>query len=417
MATIHKRRLVSGNVVWELCHGSGRDRQRFVAGKTREEAQEVLNQFNHQVALHGGAPTDDTVAAVLGQYFVYLEGNRRDATRRRYVRVLQTFHRRFLEPHFPSVQRLRQITPAHIEEFKTRRQHGTLRDFVDDEADRRDQDLRRTLSQRPSAQTHRDNAKFGWLGRKRFKPIVAPRTINYELQVLRTFFRWAVKRNLLFVNPMTLVERLRIPKQAVPKFLTSEELKRLFAACGGAERRLFMTILMTGMRKGEAQHLTWADVNFELGVVLIQAKPQWNWKPKTDERLIPMSPTLREVLLQHYAARRDNGLVFPNNAGRLDPHVLPKLKRVGHKAGLPNITVHALRHSFGAHLRMAGVSLADIADLLGHRDLATTQIYAKVQQEHLRTVIAKLSPVVVEALESPIKQIGSGQTEDDADSQ
>ena len=51
------------------------------------------------------------------------------------------------------------------------------------------------------------------------------------------------------------------------------------------------------------------------------------------------------------------------------------------------VTVHALRHSFGAHLRMAGVNLADIADLLGHKDLATTQIYAKVQQEHLRSIV------------------------------
>lgn len=56
--------------------------------------------------------------------------------------------------------------------------------------------------------------------------------------------------------------------------------------------------------------------------------------------------------------------------------------------------MHALRHSFGAHLRMAGVSLADIADLLGHKDLAPTQIYAKVQQEHLRTVVGKLTGLV-----------------------
>ena len=56
--------------------------------------------------------------------------------------------------------------------------------------------------------------------------------------------------------------------------------------------------------------------------------------------------------------------------------------------------MHALRHSFGAHLRMTGANLADIGDLLGHKDLATTQIYAKVQQEHLRTVVSKLKPLV-----------------------
>ena len=165
-----------------------------------------------------------------------------------------------------------------------------------------------------------------------------------------------------------------------------------------------MTILLTGMRRGEAMHLTWTDVNFDLGVLFIQEKPQWQWKPKTDERIIPMSPALRELLVQHHAERANDSLVFPNKEGHLDTHILPKLKKVGRKAGLPNITVHSLRHSFGAHLRMAGVNLADIADLLGHKDLATTQIYAKVQQEHLRTAITKLAPIVTDVGNTPGKQ-------------
>ena len=416
MATIHKRRLVSGNVAWELCHGSGRDRQRFVAGKTREEAQEVLNQFNRQVALHGSAPTDDSVAAVLGQYFVYLEGNRRDTTRRRYVRVLQTFHRRFLEPHCPGVQRLRQITPAHIEEFKTRRQHGTLRDFIDVEADRRDEELRRALSQRPSAGTHQDNAKFGWLGRKRFKPVVAPRTINYELQVLRTFFRWAVKRNLLFVNPTALVERLRIPRQAVPKFLTSEELKRLFAACNGVERRLFMTILMTGMRRGEAQHLTWTDVNFELGVLFIQAKPQWNWKPKTTSasfrcrrRCEPScSSTMRIVAVTNSC--------FPIGLATSIRTSCPSSRRSVARPACRTSRCTPCDTALERTCAWPGLVWPTSQICWAIENLATTQIYAKVQQEHLRTVIAKLTPVVVESPETSIKQIGARPSEDDADS-
>lgn len=402
MATIHKRRLVSGEIVWELTHGTGADRQRFTVGKTREEAQEALNQFNRQLALHGQAPAESSLESVFGQYSQYLEDNRRIGTRRRYRRVLKTFIDCFLRSYCPDVQRLRQVTPAHIEAYKMRRINGTLTESADPDTDRRDAELRRTIGS-PSS-TRRANAKFGWLGRKRFRSSITPRTVNYELQVLRTFFRWAVRRNYLFVNPAGPVERLRIPKRSLPKFLTADQLKRLFTVCSERERRLFMTILMTGMRKGEAEHLTWNDINFELGVIFIQEKPQWQWKPKTDERLIPISPTLRDILVQHYAERRNDGLVFPNKEGNLDTHILPKLKKLGRKAGLPNITVHALRHSFGAHLRMAGVNLADIADLLGHKDLATTQIYAKVQQEHLRTAITKLAPMVANAIDTA-KQI------------
>ena len=70
--------------------------------------------------------------------------------------------------------------------------------------------------------SRRDNAKFGWLGRKRFRAVVTPRTVNYELQVLHTFFRWAVGRNLAVVNPVSGVERFRISKRALPKFLSTE---------------------------------------------------------------------------------------------------------------------------------------------------------------------------------------------------
>lgn len=398
MATIHKRKLASGEIVWQLTHGTGRDRKRFVAGKTREEALEVLKQFERQIALHGLAPTDDSLESILGQYVTYLKANRRPSTVRRYVRVLTTFHGCFLAAHHPGVLQLRQVRPGHVEEYKNRRLDGTLREAVDDAHKAREQQLREELSQLPRSHTRRANAKYGWLGRKRLHATITPRTVNYELRVLGTLFRWAVKRNLLFVDPSSGVERFRIPKRALPKFLTTDQLRRLFAHCSVSERRLFMAILLTGMRKGEVEHLTWSDVNFELGVILIQPKPQWNWKPKTDERVIPISPQLRLILEAQFARRRSDTLVFPNSDGRRDTHILDKLRKVGRRAGVIS-NVHALRHSFGAHLRMAGVNLADIADLMGHKDLVTTQIYAKVHQQHLRAAVSKLAPIATEIVE------------------
>jgi integrase/recombinase XerC/integrase/recombinase XerD len=397
MATIHRRRLVSGEIVWELTHGTGAGRQRFTAGKTREEAQEVLDQFNRQLALHGEGPQDGSVALVIGEYAQFLKTNRRPRTVARYLRVIKTFHECFLIQVFPDVQRLRQLRPMHLEEYKRRRGEGEITEVKSSEETAREQALRLEVGQGTKVgSTKERRARFGWLGRHGIQTKVSPRTINYELRVLITFFLWAIKRNHLFINPGAMVERFRLPKRVLPKFMTTEQLKKFFGACDEEERRLFMSILLSGMRKGEAEHLTWSDISFELGVIFIQEKPEFEWKPKTDERLIPISPMLRELLTIQHAKRTSDLLVFANRAGNRDTHMLTRLKNVCKRAGIRSSTVHALRHSFGAHLRMAGVSLADIGDLLGHKDLATTQIYAKVQQEHLRTMVSKLNPLVGE---------------------
>jgi len=88
-----------------------------------------------------------------------------------------------------------------------------------------------------------------------------------------------------------------------------------------------------------------------------------------------------------------------------------KLKKVCRRAGIKPAaaTLHALRHSFGAHLRMAGVPLANIADLMGHADLATTQIYAKVQIEHLREAVGQLGPLVPERMSLENVTPGGGE--------
>lgn len=394
MPTIHKRRLVSGDIVWELTHGTGADRQRFTAGQTREEAQEVLNQFNRQLALHGRGPQDGSVASVIGEYAQFLKTNRRPRTVTRYLRVLKTFHECFLALVFPDVNRLRQLRPMHLEEYKRRRAEGQVWESKSADELSRERELRLQAVGRRKAGTATDRGKFGWLGRHGVHSKVSPRTVNYELRVLFTFFLWAIKRNHLFLNPAAPVERFRLPKRVLPKFLTTEELKKFFGACDESERRLYMSILLSGMRKGEAEHLTWSDISFELGVIFIQEKPEFAWKPKTDERLIPISPILKEILLTQFANRTSDLLVFANTTGNRDTYILERLKKLCRRAGIRSSTVHALRHSFGAHLRMAGVSLADIGDLLGHKDLATTQIYAKVQQEHLRTMVSKLTQLV-----------------------
>ena len=393
MASIHKKKLRSGKLIWELTHGKGPKRIRIKAGDSRPEAEASLSLFKRQLAQQGAPPTDATLVRAVQLYSEHLDVNRRPGTARRYKRVLRTqcaFFRKF----HPRIGFLKDIKPAHIEDYKRKRFAGEVAD-VDTEKDaRREAQLREELESNPKSGSPQANAKYGWLGRKKLQQKVTQKTINYELQCLHTFLQWAIKQNYLFANPATPVERFRLSKKTLPKFMTSEDLRRFFATCDVEQKRIFSTMLLTGMRKGELEYLTWNDVHFELGIIFIQAKEGWD--PKTDERIIPISPVLDKILSEQRKHRRSEHWVFSNKYGNRLSHLLDKLKLICKRAGMREATLHSLRHSFGAHLRMAGVSLADIADLMGHKDLATTQIYAKVEQQHLRDVVTKLTPLISE---------------------
>ena len=88
----------------------------------------------------------------------------------------------------------------------------------------RDEALRRQAVGRRPDGTPKDTGEVR-VARATWRPAhCRAATINYELRVLFTFFLWAIKRNYLFLNPVAPVERFRVPKRALPKFMTTEEL-------------------------------------------------------------------------------------------------------------------------------------------------------------------------------------------------
>jgi len=400
VAKLYKRKLPSGRVVWQLTHGTGKDRVRFTAGHSKEEAEAALRLFERQLAIHGAPPEEEAIERAVATYCRYLETNRSPSTYRRYERVLRTFVECYLPAFQLSVKLLREIKPAHIEDFKERRYSGEIvesEERLEAEA-KREKKLREALKEEAEAETPAANARYGWLGRKRLRRKVTKRTVNYELRALSTFFRWAKRRNLLLYDPVENVERFRIPKRALPKFMTAEELAAFFAACDPWERRVFGIFLLSGMRRGELENLEWADVRLDLGVIVIRAKE--DWQPKTSERLIPISPALRGILAKEWRERRSDRWVVANREANRERHLLPKLKRICRHAGITPAaaTVHALRHSFATHLRMSGVPLENIAELLGHSDLATTKIYAKLETAHLQEAVGRLAFLLPEEM-------------------
>jgi integrase len=260
----------------------------------------------------------------------------------------------FFHSFHPRLRLLKDVKSVHIEDYKRRRFAGEIVHEESEEERTREEALRKELRENPRSASPQANAKYGWLGRKRLQQKVTQKTINYEIQCLHTFLHWAIRQNYLFSNPATSVERFRVSKRSLPRFMTSEDLRKFFHVCDDEQRRIFSTMLLTGMRKGELENLTWNDVHFELAIIFIQPKEGWN--PKSDERIIPISPVLHQIISEQHERRSSEQWVFANKYGNRSSHLLDKLKMICRRAGIRQATLHSLRHSFGSHLRMAFVS-------------------------------------------------------------
>jgi integrase len=127
-----------------------------------------------------------------------------------------------------------------------------------------------------------------------------------------------------------------------PQVYTQDEINRLLAACNAASRAMYGTLLLTGVRKEELAHLSWDDVDFRHGVILVRAKD--DFIPKDyEERDIPMPPDLIALLKDLPRAAE---WVFPvlngNRFGRNE--MLRRLKRIATRAKVSNATLHKFRH-------------------------------------------------------------------------
>lgn len=143
---------------------------------------------------------------------------------------------------------------------------------------------------------------------------------------------------------------------------------------------LFLALVMTGGRWAEVGKLTWRQVNFEAGTITL-----WGWK-SAKERTVPMVPEVAEMLRRRFDYKR-GAYVFPGRDGKARRAPSRAISRAIDAVGLnaPEIveafgraTIHSLRHTYASWLRQAGLGLDEIQPLLGHADMQTTKIYAKV---------------------------------------
>jgi integrase len=218
---------------------------------------------------------------------------------------------------------------------------------------------------------------------------VSPATQNRYLQVLSQAFTAAVSEwEWLDENPVRKVRRLKEPRGRV-RFLSDEERERLLQVCRESSNpRLYPLVLVavsTGARSGELLALRWPDVDFERRLAVLHDTKNG------DRRAIPLAGLALEELKRRSKVRRiDTDLVFANPDG-VATFPRKAWKKALQAADIENFRFHDLRHTAASYLAMTGATLAELAEILGHKTLAMVKRYAHLTEQHTSTVVARMN--------------------------
>ena len=223
-----------------------------------------------------------------------------------------------------------------------------------------------------------------------------PIQANRVAQVLRKMFNLAIRWEYRADNPVTgLVFNPEPPRH---RYLTEDEIKRLTAVLADHPNRrcanVIRLLLLTGARKGEVMKATWDQFDLEGGV---WTKPSAHTKQRREHR-VPLSVAAVALLRDIREGQpRFCRFVFP---GDPPDHALTEISTfwegVRRKAGIEDVRMHDLRHTYASILVSSGLSLPIIGALLGHTQPQTTARYSHLFDHPLREATERVSAVVVE---------------------
>jgi integrase/recombinase XerC len=221
-----------------------------------------------------------------------------------------------------------------------------------------------------------------------------PATLRRKIAAVRSFYRHLVRRGEITYHPFLAVPAPRKEKR-LPRFFDPGEMERILGSAEGLrDRAIFETLYSTGIRVSELVGLDLCDVDLIGEVVRVRGKGG-------RERLAPLGSYAVRAIDAYLAERRrvapehpEAPLFLNRFARRLsDRGVRKRMRALLLRAGLAaRGSPHTLRHTFATHLLDRGADLRAVQELLGHRNLATTQIYTHVSTERLRQVYDRAHP-------------------------
>ena len=226
---------------------------------------------------------------------------------------------------------------------------------------------------------------------------LSPKSLQRRLSGCRSFYQWLLKHGRMAANPAAGVRAPRAPRK-LPQVLDVDEAVALVevptdAPLGLRDRALLELFYSSGLRLSELRLLCWRDLDLEQGLVTVLGKG-------SRQRTVPVGSHACRALAEWRAAGGGQrpgpeAPVFPGRGGApISARAIQlRLRELAKRQGLfKRVHPHLLRHSFASHVLESSGDLRGVQELLGHADIATTQIYTHLDFQHLARVYDDAHP-------------------------
>jgi integrase/recombinase XerC len=222
------------------------------------------------------------------------------------------------------------------------------------------------------------------------------RSINRKLASLRTFFKFLVRRGDIPENPMGPIKMIKVSKK-LPQFIRESDMQGLWEQSPNTESsftevrdQLILYLLYgTGIRLAELISLQKSNVNLLSNTIRVLGK-------RNKERIIPIPALIADWILRYQSlcAYEHTHLLLTDKGEKLYPMFVQRLvkKQLGDISTLEKLSPHVLRHTYATHLLNRGADLNAIKELLGHANLAATQVYTHNSMEKMKEIYQQAHP-------------------------
>ena len=222
----------------------------------------------------------------------------------------------------------------------------------------------------------------------------APKTVYNNLYILRQLVKFAISRRMIANDPLVELKIKKCKPTPQPCF-DPEQIDQILATASESHRPTFLLLAETGLRFGEAQWLTWLDVDLKRNILHVRAKD--GWKTKTgDERVVPLSPRLATFLTTHPRRARWVLTATPTSQHPSvdrqisERRLLVALKRVLRRLGIDG-KLHTFRHAFISRCLTLGIEESVVRSWVGHVDSAIMRLYTHISSPISQDRIKRLT--------------------------